>query len=748
VATSFSSDVSRRLGIVHSLYHDRQGDLWIGARGLARLRGGGASSDGQLQFFDGDPILAHNDIFALSGDSEGSVWAGVSNLGVLRILSSGFSKYTEADGLESSAVLSIFEGHDGILYAVTGSRHTLNLFKRGRFTSIQPYVPASIHDFGWGEGSVTLQDRKGRWWLASVNGVLRYPKVARQADLAHTAPDAVYKLRDGLTSEGITRLFEDRDGNIWIGCADGVSRWNVLSERLENLTPALTATLGRTPVPLSFAQDRIGQVWIGFLNGGLVRYRASEPESIDEGLPAGSINGLLADRAGHLWLASSQGGLGRIDSPAADRPAVRRYTDTNGLRSNQLFALAEDRDSRIYIAGGQGVDSLDPNTEVVHHFISGSGLPPGEIQRLYADKEGGIWFASNFGLSRYAPRTETAGPPPSPAIREVRISGTPVLVSDEGEGVIDGLVFAAGKDSVEIDYGAVDFSVVNRVRYRYRLLPVETEWRQPETARSARYAGIGPGAYRFEVQAVNGGGIVAAHTASVVFRINWPFWKTWWFRLVAVSFAVSLGLCAHYYRVRYLVALERVRTRLAADLHDDLGSGLAEIAILTEVARTQGQPNHLETVARRARELRGAMSDIVWSIDPSRDNLEDLVRRFRQTAATMLGDDRLEFLTSISRTERQLHPDRRRHLLLLFKEIVTNVARHAHATKVVIRVIQVPKGIEIEVADDGCGFNPEEAVAGNGLKSMSLRAESLGARLEIDSLRGRGSTVRVLAPLE
>jgi ligand-binding sensor domain-containing protein/two-component sensor histidine kinase len=700
----------------------------------------------QLQFFDGDSVLAHHDIFALSEDLAGNIWAAVSNLGVLRILRSGFSNYTEADGLESAAVLSVFETHDGCLFAVTGVKHTLNRFEQGHFISIQPYVPSSIHDFGWGEHSVALEDRLGQWWIATVNGLLRYPKVARPEDLARTPPDAIYRMRDGLPSNAITRLFEDRDGGIWIACADGIARWNPTTGGIENFTLAVQAALGRTPVPFSFAQDKLGEVWIGFYNGGLVRYRDSRFQNIAEGLPAGSINGLLTDHAGRLWVASGQEGLGRIDAPPEERPVFRKYA---GLRSSQLFAVAEDHYGHIYVGGGQGVEWLDPDTGAVHHFASGSGLPQGEIQRMHSDRQGAIWFASHFGLARYVPGSGPAGPTPAPSIREVRVAGTPLVVSDEGELQIENLAFGAGKDSIEIGYGAVDFSVGNRVRYRYRLLPVESIWRQPDTTRSAHYAGIGPGSYRFEVQAVALSGIAGAKTASVSFRIDWPFWKTWWFRLVTSAFALSLGLAAHLYRVRHLLAVERVRARLAADLHDDLGSGLAEIAILTEVARTQQHPNQLESVAQRARELRGAMSDIVWSVDPARDNLEDLIRRFRQTAAAMLGDDRLEFLVSSTGGADgvELTPECRRDLLLMFKEIVTNVARHAHAARVTVKVVHTPGRLELEVRDDGRGFRPEEARSGNGLRSIARRAGALRARLEIDSAPGYGATVRVDAPL-
>jgi signal transduction histidine kinase len=140
---------------------------------------------------------------------------------------------------------------------------------------------------------------------------------------------------------------------------------------------------------------------------------------------------------------------------------------------------------------------------------------------------------------------------------------------------------------------------------------------------------------------------------------------------------VALIYSAYLYHLRYRLALERVRAGLAADLHDDLGSGLAEIAILTEVANQRGSAPGLDLIARRARELRQTMSDIVWAVDPSGDTLQSLIERWRQAAFALLGEDHLEFVapkTTMS-AHVTLTSSQRRDLLLLFKEIVTNAAR-------------------------------------------------------------------------
>ena len=237
--------------------------------------------------------------------------------------------------------------------------------------------------------------------------------------------------------------------------------------------------------------------------------------------------------------------------------------------------------------------------------------------------------------------------------------------------------------------------------------------------------------------------------ARVHFRIAAPVWQRWWFLLLSVGSMERIFYAAHRYRLQHAVALERVRTRLAADLHDDLGSGLAEIAILTEVAGQREPLLGLDVVARRARELRAAMSDIVWSVDPSGDSLEELINRWRQTAFALLGEGRLEFLAPPAQeTSRvKLAPDQRRELLLIFKEIATNVARHAGAKQARICVQAEPKWLLLEIRDDGCGFDPERSDRGAGLKSMHRRAEALHGSLKIDSQPGAGATVTLWVPL-
>lgn len=739
-------------GDVLDLYQDDRGDFWAAGAVLARLE---YDSQGlavaHWHKYQPSALQGARNITSIAGDTLGNLWLGVDNLGVARMLRPGFSTFTESDGLTSQTVDSIFEDRDGALYAMTG-RHVLNRFDGQRFMPIVPRVPAGITDFGWGEGSLVLQDRRGEWWMATAQGLLRYPHLHQPAELASTEPKGIYKKPDGLASDAVLQVMED-PGGIWVGLLHGLARWDAATQRFENLTGALRAVAGQNPSPVAFAQDSTGQVWIGLDYGGVVRRRRDRLERVD-GTPTGYISSLFVDRQNRLWIASTGGGLGRIDDPAASSPVLRRYTTAEGLSSNQIFGVAEDHSGRVYIAGGQGVDRLEPDSGWVQHYLMSDGIPPGEVDHVFCDRSGAMWFGSDAGLARREPDPPQSSRPPTPLIHSVEIAGVPALLSDDGESAVEGLKLPSGKDDLEIAFGTVDFTVSHGPRYQYRLLGVDQDWRKPTTARSVRYARLSSGHYSFQVRGINGAGLTSGGLASVAFEIPAPLWQRWWFVMSTALGIAALAWSAHLYRLRHIQKVQQIRARLAADLHDDLGAGLAQIAILAEVAKRQDKAEevgNLETIAARARELRSTMGDIVWSVDPARDNLTDLIRRWRQTAFGLLasGEDLAFSAPPESDTDGiTLWPDRRRHLLLLFKEAIANLARHARANRVSISVTLNGGKLRLRVEDDGNGFSADAPRDGKGLTTMAHRAAELKASLEIRSEPGVGTTLELDVPLD
>jgi signal transduction histidine kinase len=240
----------------------------------------------------------------------------------------------------------------------------------------------------------------------------------------------------------------------------------------------------------------------------------------------------------------------------------------------------------------------------------------------------------------------------------------------------------------------------------------------------------------------------------VAFTVRPPFWRSTWF-LAAVALAAAAALyLAHRARVGRAVAIERVRTHIATDLHDDIGASLSQIAILNEVALARAGAGAdaarplLESAAQSARELVDTMSDIVWSVDPRRDHVGEVVTRMRRFAEELCAARgiRLDF-DAPDRDTRRLEASLRRQLFLVFKEGLNNAVKHSGCRSVRVALRTGARALDLAVIDDGSGFDPARAPQGNGLASMRRRAHAVRGLLTLRSSPGAGTELRFSAPL-
>lgn len=731
------------------------GGIWIGAQGsrtehsLFRFYPD-VPATGRFRAVPLSPAFDRLDVSSLATDPAGNLWIGLVAAGAVRISRTPTELYAEEDGLESRAVLGLAESRTGALYAITGTRHTFNEFTGAGFLPRPARLPAGFSDMGWGYGPIAVEDSERCWWVVSGQGVLRYPPADDVRRLAHTEP-RFYGKRDGLPDDRILRLFEDSRGDMWVGTASGVARWSRADGRWAGVPLAAPSDADADDLPAvhAIAEDRSGSVWVGrTVSPTLFRVRGLETAAVD-GAPAGFLNALLVDRRGRLWIGSSQGGLGRIDDPAAERPRIRTYTIVQGLSSNHVFSLAEDRWGRIYIAGGRGVDRLDPDTGRMRHFTESDGLPGGETVVVYCDNRGAVWFGSNLGLGRYDPEPDRAATPSTPLLRGLSINGETYGVPALGTRSVAGVELAPGHNDLAIDYRSLHFASGERLQYQYRLTGASDRWSAPTAVQTVRYANLAPGRYRFEVRSVGEGG-PAGEPAFLEFRVPTPVWRQSWFIVLALALPAAAAYSLYRYRVNHLVAMERLRTRLASDLHDELGAGLVEIVVLSEVAKTKAPAagaDLLDQIARQARGLRGALGDVVWTVDPRPARLRDLVRHMREGALRVLETEDRRVAFKATEQDAELPADLRRNLLLFFKEAVTNVARHSAAAHVEIEIAVAADRLWIVIHDDGRGFDPGAPAAGRGVAGMHFRAKEMRGVLRVESARGHGTTLELSVPL-
>ncbi len=687
---------------------------------------------------------------AVGEDLGGNIWVGTAITGAVRITRHGFDFFAIPEVPPYTSVTSIFKSGDGSIY-LTSSESLLYRFEGDRFEKI---IPGGFRSRSWGWNQLDLRSSvAGEWWIPGADGLYRYPPVAFRA-LAGSSPKQVYNKRSGLLGDAIFNTFEDSRGDIWISYTGiaAVSRWVRRTDRFEHLTNA--ENLPESSGTVAFGEDAAGNVWIGLYTGGVARFKNGRFDRFPapEYLPATMINQIFRDSKGRLWLAVNSGGIVQVEDFDGDQPRFKRISVADGLSSVQANCITEDKSGRIYVGTAKGINRIDPETGRIKVISQADGLPGSNINRCAVDDDGNLWFAQRFTVVRMTPEADERAPAPTIFVSEIRANGERVRsLSELGESLIDGIRLGTDQRRIQISFFSLAFGTGESPTFQYRL--DGSEWSDPTHERTV-VLNQSPGTFRFEVRALNSQGIASEAPAIVEFSIAYPLWQRWWF-LLLIAFAV--GTVVYWiYRVRLnrLIELERVRMRIATDLHDDIGSSLSQIAILSEVARRRpGVAEPLDQIAETSRETLDSMSDIVWAINPSKDNLHDLLHRMRRFASDVLDAKEIDCRFDFNDGGRgiSLGADMRREIFLMFKECVNNVAKHSGAKSAKIGVRSDEREIKIRVEDDGVGFQSDQehdGQGGNGLINLKRRAETLGGVARIESEEKKGTVVEISIPLK
>lgn len=738
------------------------GHVWVGHEsGFSEFDGSRLRNYGEAEGYRGAEVVS------ICVARDGSLWLGTTGAGLVRLRRSGFTVFRTSDGLGHSHALSLTEDAEGRVYAFDTAAH-VNLFDpvRSRFTSVRLRLPEVATSVGWNTARKGVLTAGGEWWVGTAVGLFRFPRAEGAGALAAARPVAHYTVRDGLAYDDVANLFADSRGDLWFSAFTparvAVTRWERATGRFRHYTEA--EGLPSFNAPSGFCEDAAGRVWIGFRDGGVARYEGGRFMLLraEDGMTGAQVSKVMASRDGSVWAATLEG-LAHVIDPGAERPRVRMYTTRDGLFSNHLTALAEDALGRLYVGTANLVDRLDPATGRVEHFDRSDGLTGTMLYSGMLDRAGAVWLATLDGLMRYVPGDEAPRRPPAVYISGLRVAGQPRPVTPLGTTTLPEAELAPDQNNIQVDFYGLAFDLREGVRHQYMLEGSGQGWSDAVEERTLTFARLAPGGYRLHVRAVMPDGL-ASEPAAFSFRVLRPVWQRWWFLALAALGSGALAYAAYRFRLRRALEVERVRTRIASDLHDDIGASVSRVAMLSEVVKLQlGESagpaaGLLNEIAESARGLVDSMSDIVWSVDPRRDDMHNVVVRVRQFASDVLEARGIswDFRVSPEVERLKLHPEQRRHLYLIFKEALNNVARHAGDATTVSLSAEVAGGQLVgEVRDDGRGFLPQtgggrqsDGRGGNGLPNMRDRAAQLGGRLDVQSAPGAGTRLRLTLPLK
>ena len=384
-------------------------------------------------------------------------------------------------------------------------------------------------------------------------------------------------------------------------------------------------------------------------------------------------------------------------------------------------------------------------------------------------KEGKLWFPTIKGLASVNPaalKPNRQAPPVR--IEAVLLGGRAQPMSGPELGPGGSLVIPPRKEGLEIQYTSLNLSAPERTRFKFWLEGHEKTWTEAGGSRVARYPILPPGSYRFHVTACNEDGEWNPTGTSLALTVLPPFWRTGWFLGTAAALLLGAIAAVVYYistqklqrqlaTLKQQETLERERSRIARDIHDQLGASLTQVALLGELVESdKDAPNEVEAHARQisqtARDTTRVLDEIVWAVNPSNDTLDGLmtyVCKYAQEYLAVAGVHyRLEVPSQLPNTP--IPPEVRHNVFLVCKEAVTNIVRHAKASEVHLRLRFNQDACEFELQDNGrglIGLDEKAAQTRNGLRNMRARMESIGGQFTLGPAPGGGALVRLTVPL-
>ncbi|HKX28695.1 MAG TPA: two-component regulator propeller domain-containing protein [Blastocatellia bacterium] len=703
---SFTTGEGLSHDFVCSIYQDREGSIWIGTEGggLNRLR------DDKFVTYTTKEGLTSDSARTVYQSRDGAIWIGTSGGGVSRLKDGHFSHYTTRDGLADDLVFALFEDRSGVMWFGTNSG--LCRLKYGRFTTYTMKDGLS-HDMV----RAIFEDRAGRLWVGTRGGL----------DCLQDGKFTNYTGR-GFPSNAVRLIYEDRAGDLWIGGNKGLSRFKDGRFTTYTTEQGLSHNFAYTMIE-DHAEDHDGTFWIGTYGGGLNRLRHGKFTrfTTKEGLFDDIVLQVLDDRRGNLWMSCNKG-VFRVDKRQLNDYADGKISAINSVS----YGLSD------------GMKSPE---------CSGSSQPAG-----WRTIDGRLWFPTTKGMAVIDPATTRIDPfPPQVQIENVVADDQTTTLTGKTEPVR----FAPGTVRLEINYSGISLSAPDKVRFRYRLDGFDHDWIDAGARRAAYYTNLPPGSYSFRVMAGNNDGVWNETVALSRFDLAPHFYQRSWFFLLCATLIAGIGWTIHRIRLRQLQsrfsAVLNERNRIAREMHDTLIHGIVGAsALLGAVAKLVAvSPQQAHDYLEMARvELKNSLDEVRAAVSSLREQTGEMSNLPAGINSLMQRLTAGETVSAqcVIRGEQQTLPDEiAENLLRIGREAIVNAIRHSAASRIVAEMRFDPHQFELDITDNGVGFDPERTRANGsphfGLIGMRERAAVIGGELILESQPGAGTKVLVRVPL-
>lgn len=787
--------------VIESVKADAVGQIWIGTygNGLYVINPGKATINHYVNNKKDPFSISYNDVLSIKEDKQGGVWIGTDGGGVshydkrlnnFAVLNSN----NVPEHISIEQVRAITTDHHGGIWIGTSSTGLTFANMRNNTFETYHYPPAPKAQGNFDRVVSLYTDAPGDIWVGTQgNGLLIVDAVTKKiktrfypggVDLAgpnasltrpryigaasDRSPSALREPSITIPDHTIWCMLPAQNNQVWAGTRNGglclmdkqkglIKNYHInggpgnstLENNVRSLTMVSDTTLciGFEKRGIQFLNTRTGKLftkpnttidslvaretifkciryrypmlWIGTLGRGMIAWDLNTNETYTindaQGLPNNTVYGILPDDQGHLWLSTNKG-ICRFVLPA-------HLKEVN--RSNFTVFLVQD-----------GLQSNEFNTGAYHKAANGTLL-----------------FGGINGLSIFNPgQIALLNRPARVVITQAMVNNQP-LVSDTGMAYKKFLRLPYRQNAVSFSFAALDFVSPRRFNYYYQLSGYDINWIDAGNRNYVAYTNLPPGRYVFKVKATQQLPDNSPVTMLTII-IDPPFWRTSWFIVLCALVLAALLYTIYRYRINQLLRLQQVRDRIATDLHDDIGTTLTNISILSELSKKkllqkEDASTFLDRIAEEVHNSSQALDDIVWSINTRNDTLEQTVARMRRYAAEVFDVANIDYSLQLDEQfERyKLNMEQRRDCFLIFKETINNIYKHANAKHVQIK-LWIEKGqLHMIIQDDGKGFDITTVTHRNGIKNIRSRIKKWEGEITMLSVPGQGTVTRVHFPL-
>jgi signal transduction histidine kinase/ligand-binding sensor domain-containing protein len=801
---------------VQCLYTDSSNILWVGTgtEGLFRIDWGRRTVTNFRHAKRDVNSIASDNILDIAPEQGGNLWLG-TNAGLqlfsptsgeqVRFLTDGPAPVSPSVYINLSidrfGTLWIGTAQEGVFWLSPESR----LFPHFALCDSNGSSPRPVSSIN--------RDEDGKFWFASKGMITQIDvpsgKVLRTIDV----------FQGKKPTYGNYRSFIDRRGTYWYGTWGlGLFQVDLTTGRIRNF--GTTRELGIGRIANRISQASRDTLFVAAHRNGLKRFdpvsgRFTEVQAFSNMV----VTSALQDRMGLVWVSSITDGITILNPATGATETLRNNpSDSHSLSSDQAYLVFEDSQRRLWFSVGNTIDRWDPERRTIQRYPNPVFNKANMARPLLSNATGQLWIGFwNGGLSLLDPST---GDYTNFDGSDGAARGLTCMVSLEDGRLVAGgwdglnifhpdsikrrrrspplvltamgindkpvpapcpaklpgpMILPFSENVLEFEFAVIDIDEPDFIRYQYRLEGLETDWVESPTWRHVRYPGLAPGDYVFRVRASSLKKEWADQELSIGISIAPSWWQTWWFRILAGSALLGfIGFvywreASRYKKERHvqqefsqklIETQESGRKRLAAELHDGLGQDL--LVANNELQQfLQDDPGSVEDVKRAASLVQESIQnvrEIASELHPHYLDRLGLCAAVEVMTENITHSSGLSIDCQCDKVDGLLSKETEIHLFRIIQEALSNVVRHAEATKVTLQIKDSSAGIELTITDDGKGFTVEfgttrasfsrhdKDVNGFGLSSMAERARIIGGTLNIRSSPGSGTTIHLTAP--